>query len=206
MKTLRLMAGLAAAGVLAGCGGAPADTGAVEQGPAHHASEPSSHVHASRLPWDRPDDQQAQVQAADLSLTPQEQLNVHYHVHLDVFVDGRPVAVPAGLGINIGPGNTMPAHGSPGIAPLHTHDTSGVLHIEASRDDTFTLGQAFVEWGVLLSSRQAGAYQPVRVYVDGRKYDGNPARIVLKKHQEIAVVAGQGGVSVPKSYHFPPGE
>jgi hypothetical protein len=100
----------------------------------------------------------------------------------------------------------MPAHGEPGIAPLHTHDTTGVLHIEAPRDDTFTLGQAFAEWGVLLSPRQVGAYRDVRVFVDGKRYGGNPANLVLQKHQEIAVVAGSGDVKVPSSYDFPPGE
>ena len=200
---MRTWAGLVgvvvAATVVAGCGGTPADK-------ALHVQGVSRHIHAKPLPWNRPDNQQAQVRAAGLSLTPQEMLNVHYHAHLDVFVKGKPVTVPAGLGINIGPNNTRPAHGDPGIAPLHTHDTTGVLHIEAPRDDTFTLGQAFVEWGVLLNSRQAGAYRGVRVFVDGKRYAGNPANLALEKHQEIAVLVGKGDVTVPSSYDFPPGE
>jgi hypothetical protein len=185
-----------AAMLVAGCGNEPAQ----------EVPGASRHVHAKQLPWDRPDNQQAQVKAAGLSLTPQEMLNVHYHAHLDVFVNGKPVTVPAGLGINIGPDNTRPAHGDPGIAPLHTHDTSGVLHIEAARDDTFTLGQVFAEWGVVLNRQQAGAYRNVRVFVDGKRYGGNPANVVLAEHQEIAVVAGHGDVQVPSSYDFPPGE
>jgi hypothetical protein len=166
----------------------------------------SALVQAKQLPWDRPEDQQSQVEAAGLSLTAKEQLQVHYHSHLDVFVDGKPVTVPPGLGINIGPNGTPPAHGSAGIAALHTHDPSGVLHVEAPKDDVFTLGQVFVEWGVLLKSGQVGAYQPVRVYVDGKRYDGDPARIVLKEHEEIAIVAGKGNVKVPSHYNFAPGE
>jgi hypothetical protein len=200
MRTWQALVGVVVgATVAAGCGGGPAE-------PAPHVQGGSRYVHAKALPWDRPDNQQAQVKAAGLSLSPQEMLNVHYHAHLDVFVKGKPVTVPAGLGINIGPNNTMPAHGEPGIAPLHTHDTTGVLHIEAPRDDTFTLGQAFAEWGVLLSPRQVGAYRDVRVFVDGKRYGGNPANLVLQKHQEIAVVAGSGDVKVPSSYDFPPGE
>ncbi|HET8602945.1 MAG TPA: hypothetical protein VFM09_03395 [Marmoricola sp.] len=206
MRIRTTLAVLASGALLAGCGSAPADTGKAQSGPAHGAGTESSTVHASKLPWNRPDDQQAQVKAAGLSLTTQEQLQVHYHAHLDVFVDGKPVPVPPGLGINIGPNNTMPAHGQPGIAPLHTHDSSGVLHIEAAKDDTFTLGQAFVEWGVLLDKNRAGAYTPVRAYVDGKRYAGDPAGIVLKAHQEIAVVAGKGDVKVPRSYNFPQGE
>lgn len=199
MKTRAALACLAVATLVAGCGSGPAK-------PAPRVQGVSKFVHAKPLPWNRPDNQQAQVKAAGLSLTPQEMLNVHYHAHVDVLVNGEPVPVPAGLGINIGPNGTKPAHGEPGIAPLHTHDTTGVLHIEAPRDDTFTLGQAFVEWGVLLNSRQAGAYRNVRVFVNGKRYGGNPANLVLQKHQEIAVVAGQGDVHVPSSYDFPPGE
>lgn len=207
MKALvPLACAVAATVLLGGCGDAPQDPGPMRLGPSHGAGVVSAHVHAEKLPWNRPADQQAQVKAAGLSLTSQEQLQVHYHAHLDVFVDGKRVPVPAGLGINIGPNNTMPPHGAPGIAPLHTHDTSGVLHIEAARADTFTLGQAFVEWGVLLRSHQAGAYSPVRVYVAGKRYDGDPARIVLKPHEEIALVAGTGHVKVPRRYQFPPGE
>lgn len=200
MRTWASLVGVVvAATVVAGCGSNPAEKAPPVQGA-------SRYVHAKPLPWNRPDNQQAQVKAAGLSLTSQEMLNVHYHAHLDVFVNGKPVTVPAGLGINIGPNNTMPAHGDPGIAPLHTHDTTGVLHIEAARDDTFNLGQAFTEWGVLLDRQQAGAYRNVRVFVNGKRYGGNPARLVLAEHQEIAVVAGHGDVKVPKSYDFPPGE
>jgi hypothetical protein len=153
------------------------------------------------------------VKRAGLTLTPQETLTVHYHAHLDVLVDGSPVPVPAGLGINAGPDGGLPEHGSPGIAPLHTHDTSGVLHIEASRDDTFTLGQVFTEWDVALSAGRVGGYtsgdpagRQVGVYVDGKRYAGDPTRIVLKPHEEIAVVVSDGGtVAVPKAYPFPAG-
>ena len=66
-----------------------------------------------------------------------EQLQYHVHAHLDVFVNGKKILVPAGLGIDI----TNPAvhtrhdrrlpgvrrHRSspcdqPCISPLHTHD------------------------------------------------------------------------------------
>src|SRR5215213_1575543 len=103
---------------------------------------------AKRLPWKRPENQQARVEAAGLVLDDHESLDVHYHAHLDVFVNGAPVAVPPGLGINVGPNGTMPEHGARGIAPLHTHDTSGILHVEAPQATDFTLGQVFELWDV----------------------------------------------------------
>ena len=45
---------------------------------------------------------------------------LHIHQHLDVFDNGKRVTVPAGIGI----GDTF-------ISPLHTHDTSGVVHVES---------------------------------------------------------------------------
>src|SRR5215210_1113944 len=39
-----------------------------------------------------------------LNTLPQEAANTHYHAHLDIFVDGRKVAVPQAIGINQGAG------------------------------------------------------------------------------------------------------
>jgi hypothetical protein len=202
MRTHVTLAVLAATGLLAaGC--SSAGNAAPQDPPSAHST---AGLRAASLPWDRPANQQARVKAAGLSLTPEETLAVHYHAHLDVFVNGQPVPVPAGLGINAGPNGELPEHGAPGIAPLHTHDPSGIVHIEAPSDMTFTLGQVFDEWGILLTGSQAGAYSPVKVYVDGKAHHGNPDAIVLKSHEEIAVVAGKGDVQVPSSYDFPPGD
>lgn len=168
------------------------------------------------VPWDRPAAQDLQVEAAGLSLTSTETLTVHYHSHLDVIVYGAAVPVPAGLGINVGLNNTAPPHGSPGIAPLHTHDTSGILHIEAPAQATFTLGQLFTEWGIVVAPGQVGAYRTgdavgdtVTAYVNGAKYSGDPAGIVLKEHEEIAIVVSAPGkptATPPASYSFPTGD
>jgi hypothetical protein len=56
---------------------------------------------------------------------------VHLYQHLDLYVDGRQVSVPAGIGID-------PAVG---FAPLHTHDASRVIHLESPTVRTYTLGQ-----------------------------------------------------------------
>lgn len=203
MRTGIAVAALTVAlGVATACSSSPQQTGQS----AHASDAPSAVDGAKPLPWNRPPDQQAQVTKAGLSLTSQETLTVHYHVHLDVFVDGAAVAVPAGLGINVGPDGKAPPHGSPGIAPLHTHDQSGVLHIEAPKQAVFTLGQVFTEWGVALSAGHAGSYPIKEVLVDGRPYGGEPAGIVLRPHEEIAVVAGTGNVQAPSSYQFPAGE
>lgn len=152
--------------------------------------------------WPPPADPSAAAARAGLPMLGGERLEVHYHAHLDVFVDGRRVPVPAGVGID---------ERRQLISPLHTHDDTGVVHVESAVDRPFTLGQFFTEWGVPLSADgvadlRAGGGKTLRVYVDGRRV-GDPAEVVLKDHQEIAVVFGTDGVParVPSSYPFPSG-
>ena len=43
------------------------------------------------------------------------------------------------------------------------------------------------------------------VYVNGERYAGNPAALVLQEHQEIAFVIGTPPRKIPSSYKFPAG-
>jgi hypothetical protein len=125
-------------------------------------------------------------------------LVLHIHAHLDIFVKGKHVTVPALVGINAGANY---------LTELHTHDTRGIIHIEAQKARQFVLGQFFAEWGVYLDSRCIGAYcNGLKWYVDGKQQTGNPADLVLKPHQEIAIVVGKPPAKIPSSYQFLPGE
>jgi hypothetical protein len=146
----------------------------------------------------------ARLAALRLPALLQEGTALHIHQHLDVYVDGRHVTVPSGIGIDVASGF---------ISPLHTHDTSGVMHVESPDIKTFTLGQFFAVWGVRLSGRCVGGYcnsgpRRVRVYVDGRRVTGDPRQLALAEHQEIAVTYGtpaQLPSPIPQSYDFPVG-
>jgi hypothetical protein len=147
----------------------------------------------------------AYVAAAGLPYA-EEMLTVHYHAHLDINVDGKAVVVPAGLGFVV-KGNSVA-----GLAPLHTHDNSGVIHIENSIAADFVLGQVFTEWGVRFTQDCMGSYctgsgKVLEVFVDGKPYTSDPTRLVLRKHQEIAVEYGNSGslAPPPASYKFPNG-
>jgi hypothetical protein len=125
-------------------------------------------------------------------------LTEHFHAHLDIFQDGKRVKIPKWVGINPGAGY---------LTELHTHDDSGVVHIEAQKARDFTLGQLMAEWGVFLNSQCVGGYcGGVKWYVDGKPQTGNPQDLVFKPHQEIALVVGTPPEKIPSSYKFPAGE
>jgi hypothetical protein len=158
-------------------------------------------------PWSNGADNQLQqrLRALDIPLLSAEGEVLHIHQHLDVFVSGKPASVPAGIGID--PGGNF-------ISPLHTHDDSGVMHVESPTKTTFTLGQFFGVWGIPLTSTRLGGLKIgsgklLRAYVNGKPFTRDPGSIQLAAHQELVVAYGtkaQMPTSVPSSYDFPAGE
>jgi hypothetical protein len=136
-------------------------------------------------------------------LSPAEGTAVHIHQHLDLHVDGTKVPVPAGIGID-------PAVG---FAPLHTHDASGVIHVESPTVRGYTLGEFFAVWGVRFTPSCLGGYcaagdRRLRVYADGRPVNGDPTALTLASHQELVVAFGTAAQlpsPIPSAYRFPPG-
>ncbi|TNC29660.1 hypothetical protein [Amycolatopsis alkalitolerans] len=179
-------------------GAAPPSTG-INNPPATTAAGQDS-----APPWPAPQDATAAVAAAGLPMLTEEGTVEHIHAHLDVLVDGKPVGVPADIGIDATRGS---------ISPMHTHDATGVIHIESPVQRAFTLGEFFTEWNVSLSADNIGSLRAtggktLRAYINGKPQTGNPAAIQLNAHDEIALVYGapQAGESVPGSYDFPQGE
>jgi hypothetical protein len=148
-----------------------------------------------------------------------EHLAFHAHAHLDVFVDGKPIVVPAGIGINtsdpgvhrfdgvdgsVGYGDIETCD-QPCISALHTHDPDGILHTESAIATPNTLGQFFTEWGVALSKTCVGEYcspTPIAVYLDGKLYSGDPSVIELTDRLEIAIVIGTPPAQIPSTADF----
>ena len=191
--------------VLAACGSSSKSTSG-------HVTTPHPIV------WPAPSDPMARARAAGLVPETAERLQYHVHSHLDIYVDGTPVVVPAGLGIDItNPGvhtfvvdgqnqygGINPPCGAPCISPLHTHDVSGVLHTESSTRKDNTLGQLFVEWGVKLDKSCVENYckpaKPIAVYVNGKQFAGDPTTIPLANFTEIAIIIGTPPAQVPSTF------
>jgi hypothetical protein len=125
-----------------------------------------------------------------------EKVAFHIHAHLAIFVSGKQKQVPYGIGI--GPplkGATAPAgpfvtQGSC-FAWMHTHAGDGIIHMEAPKQITFTLGEFFDIWGQKLSATQVGpAHGKVTALVDGKVVAGDPRAIKLANHQLVQLDVG----------------
>ena len=111
---------------------------------------------------------------------------LHIHQHLQLFDRGKPVKVPAFIGIPAG-GNCL--------YWLHTHTADGLIHIESPVKRSFTLGQFFDIWGTELSQYaaftvRANKGRKLVVRVDGHPYTGDPRKITLHNQQEILIENG----------------
>ena len=207
----RSAACLLALGV-AGCGGGKE---AASEHPTRAAATPSK----GGVPWPAPADPMKLTQHAGLTPETHEFVFLHVHAHLDVFVNGKPVTVPAGIGIDTenpsvrrfkandgstGYGGISPPCAQPCISPLHTHFADGVLHTEAKKDQFNTLGELFTEWNVRLDSSCVGGYckpaAPITIYVDGDPSSGDPRELKLEDKREIAIVIGTPPDDIPSSF------
>ena len=141
------------------------------------------------------------IQALD-----QEMLKTHFHAHLALFYRGRQIAIPYGIGI------VKPFHAEDGFVSsgkalywMHTHDATGIIHIESPDNRPYTLGDFFAIWGRKLARNDvAGLRGRVQAYVDGKAYAGDPKQIALKEHTEVTLVVGEPAVAPPR-YEFPKG-
>ncbi len=115
-----------------------------------------------------------------------EQTAMHIHQHLAIYDHGKPVIVPDDVGRPI----TAQC-----FYWLHTHTPDGIIHVEAPTLRSFTLGQFFDIWGAPLSRTDVAGAKPRRgervvVYVDGHPYAGDPRKIELTLHLDVAIRVG----------------
>jgi hypothetical protein len=148
----------------------------------------------------------ARLAASGLPSLGAEGTRLHIHQHVDIYVKGRRVTVPAGIGIGIQGLQLF-------FSPIHTHDATGVVHVESPVVKTFSLGQFFAVWGVRFTPNCLGGYcataaDKLRVYSDGKLVTGDPRALPLQSHEEIVVAYGTKAElpkPIPSSYRFPAG-
>jgi hypothetical protein len=135
-------------------------------------------------PWSN-NTQELPARLQELALPGLNEQILHHHVRLFIYVDGKAVTVPANIGLS-----------AQAASPLHTHDTSGTVHVEAD-DPTFApvLGQFFDVWGVYLTKDCLGGRcddgtSSLRVFVNGNEWDGDAPQVPLTDLSTIVVAFG----------------
>ncbi|HET9949426.1 MAG TPA: hypothetical protein VFQ22_10935 [Longimicrobiales bacterium] len=126
----------------------------------------------------------------------------HYHAHLSLFVEGERIAIPAAVGA-VDPvfANNL-VTGAACLYWIHTHDATGLIHIEPPAPGEFTLGDFFDIWGQPLSANQVATYSgELSVFVDGVRYEGDPREIVLVSRMHVSLQVGRP-LAPPPMYNF----
>ena len=129
----------------------------------------------------------------------------HYHVYLEMYINGQAYDVPANTGI------PASLNGTQCIYPLHVHPgENDIIHIETQSANTvYTLGAFFDIWGQPLSTTQAGSYKAdathklVFEYFDANgklhPWTGNPLDMPLKSHETVVILYNSPNAT-PKAY------
>ena len=146
----------------------------------------------------------------------QEQVQGHYHEYIEMYANGRPVNLPAGIGIVSPSGDPNGGFASNGnttcFYPIHVHpNDQNVVHIESPASAQFTLGQFFDLFGQPLSATQVAGYtadasHPLvfeTISENGTpvKYTGDPRNLVFDPagHETIVILYNSPKVQ-PKAF------
>lgn len=130
----------------------------------------------------------------------------HIHVHLSLYVNGKQISIPLGIGIIppaiISNGVVDDGHGAYWI---HTHDATGIIHVESPIKKDFTLKNFFDIWGETLEKGNIASFKgETHIFINGKPFNGDLSSIVLESHEQIVIEVGNPVVK-PQTYVFPPG-
>ncbi len=179
-----LLAALLAAALIAGCGEKKetlGDTTAVS-GPGIRATPPR---------W-TPEYAHLAQRIKQLGLPPVGKEKVHHHALIHIYNDGLLIPVAPNIGIH-----------KPAYSSVHTHDQTGVIHMESDIPHKFTIGDFFAIWGVRFGNASLGSLvndgdKKVHVYVNGKPI-ADPVHYVMRDQDNIVV-----GYGTPDSFPHNP--
>ena len=145
MRTSPVIATIVVLVALGACSGTaeeakPTSTSERSRPPGSQAVPPDNDPAGAPTPPPAPADATAAATAAGVPMLDTEGGATHTHTRLKVTAAGAEMRVPAGLGID---------NKTRRIGALHTHDGSGLVHVESPEaGDTYTLAQLLVLWGI----------------------------------------------------------
>jgi len=164
---------------------------------------------------------------------------IHVHAFVGIYYNGAEVALPDGIGFADPSAdgtffgiNNWTEYASHCYYQMHTHDASGMIHIEGytapaggAKGSLYTLGDFLAVWGIPLNSMQLGPLNgPVTIYTSGPVARGgygtnsevgsntytvftglDPNTIPLYSHEVVWILIGSGnptGSSLPNVLFF----
>lgn len=165
----------------------------------HNLSTNALATHSASNPNNAPiaSDNPAYPVVDNIACQTSERLDYHIHAHLSVYINGQPVSLPANVGI---------ATDGSCIYWLHTHNSSGVIHIESPTTTTYSLGTFFKMWEDRFSQlgypAQLNTTAGWTIYVDGKPYTGDFHNIQLLRHRLITMAYSSPGVTPDTTYSW----
>jgi hypothetical protein len=118
---------------------------------------------------------------------------MHIHLQLSVLVNNSPIDVPEQIGID--PSlwkdhsldeygmQSMPEMNMSAMAPLHTHDNSGIVHVESTINRDYTLGEFLNIWGINLEDqtvKMTADDKPIADFKEHILSDGEQIRLEIR--------------------------
>jgi hypothetical protein len=126
----------------------------------------------------------------DMSMNP---IVMHIHPHLSVLANNSSIYVPEQIGID--PSlwkdhsldeygmQSMPEMNMSAMAPLHTHDDSGSIHVESTINRDYTLGEFLSIWGMNLDGKtvkMTADNKPIADFKEHILRDGEQIRLEVR--------------------------
>ena len=145
-------------------------------------------------------------QVAGLNCLKQLDEPYHHHVQLSIFINGEQLTVPFGVGMyQPGGGKAGYIYHQTCLYFVHTHDRTGIIHLESKTAQPFSLGTFFKLWGEPLSTTQIAEFTgPVSVYVNGQPDTVDaPQNVAMNPGDDITLVIGTPPAWIP-AYILPP--
>jgi len=139
-----------------------------------------------------------------ISCDPAEQLSYHIHIHLTIYINGKQVTIPTGIGI---------AADQSCFYWMHTHTDDGIIHIEApSKLHNLALDDFLTVWEVgftkLNFPPEMTRITGWQIFVDGKPFAGvvtSPLQteVPLASHDFLTLEYGSPNPPPDKLYVFP---
>ncbi len=118
-------------------------------------------------------------------------LVLHIHPQLSITSNSLgAVTVPAQIGIDpsLWKDHSLDQYGANGLSPIHTHITSGEIHVESNTARNFTLHEFLAIWGQPSDGSAINSKQVISLTVDNQIQASPTQDVVFKDLQKIVMV------------------